>query len=139
MSTCNRLDLQKLGSQPVMPKNIPDHCSTLVTCHFILFGHFTKTCCAKVSTLHNEGLSKGCHVGRTDPYTRPVLDACTLASKEPVYALFCANSKVACHKIQGLQFPNKNVAGLRSWHSSKHFQNPTTPIITQCYSYLVRM
>ena len=24
MSTCNRLDLQALGSQPVMPKNLPD-------------------------------------------------------------------------------------------------------------------
>ena len=27
MSTCNRLDLQTLGSQPIMPKNLPDHCS----------------------------------------------------------------------------------------------------------------
>ena len=26
MSICNRLDLQTLGSQPVMPKNLPDHC-----------------------------------------------------------------------------------------------------------------
>ena len=26
MSTCNRLDLHTLGSQPVMPKNVPDHC-----------------------------------------------------------------------------------------------------------------
>ena len=26
MSTYNRLDLQTLGSQPVMPKNLPDHC-----------------------------------------------------------------------------------------------------------------
>ena len=25
MSTWNRLDLQTLGSQPVMPKNLPDH------------------------------------------------------------------------------------------------------------------
>ena len=25
MSTCNWLDLQILGSQPVMPKNLPDH------------------------------------------------------------------------------------------------------------------
>jgi hypothetical protein len=31
MSTCNRLDLQTLGSQPIMPKNIPDHCPTLPT------------------------------------------------------------------------------------------------------------
>ena len=28
MSTCNRLDLQTLGSQMVMPKNLPDHCFT---------------------------------------------------------------------------------------------------------------
>ena len=26
MSTCNRLDLQALGSQPIMPKNLPNHC-----------------------------------------------------------------------------------------------------------------
>ena len=25
MSTCNRVDLQTLGSLPVMPKNVPDH------------------------------------------------------------------------------------------------------------------
>ena len=25
MSTCNQLDLQTLGSQPIMPKNLPDH------------------------------------------------------------------------------------------------------------------
>ena len=37
MSTCNRLDLQKLGSQPMMPKNlVPDHClhvNTFKTVH----------------------------------------------------------------------------------------------------------
>ena len=26
MSTCNQLDLQTLGSQLIMPKNLPDHC-----------------------------------------------------------------------------------------------------------------
>ena len=29
MLTCKRLDLQALGSQLVMPKNLPDHCSLL--------------------------------------------------------------------------------------------------------------
>ena len=29
MSTCNRLDLQTLGSQPVMLKILPDHCLEL--------------------------------------------------------------------------------------------------------------
>jgi hypothetical protein len=29
MSTCNRLDLQALGSQPIMPKNLPEHCHLL--------------------------------------------------------------------------------------------------------------
>jgi hypothetical protein len=28
MSTCNWLDLQTLGSQPIIPKNLPDHCPT---------------------------------------------------------------------------------------------------------------
>ena len=27
MSACNRFDLQTLGSQSVMPKNLPDHCT----------------------------------------------------------------------------------------------------------------
>ena len=27
LSTCNRLDLQTLGFQSAMPKNLPDHCS----------------------------------------------------------------------------------------------------------------
>jgi hypothetical protein len=26
MSNCNRLHLQTLGSQPLMPKKLPDHC-----------------------------------------------------------------------------------------------------------------
>ena len=26
MSTCNRLELQTLGFQPIMPKNLHDHC-----------------------------------------------------------------------------------------------------------------
>jgi hypothetical protein len=30
MSTCNRLDLQTLGSKPIMLKNLPDHCSHLM-------------------------------------------------------------------------------------------------------------
>ena len=29
MSTCDRLDLQTLGSQPIVPKNLPDHRSPL--------------------------------------------------------------------------------------------------------------
>ena len=34
MSTCKRLDLQTLGSQPVMQKNCSDHCSTYHTTHW---------------------------------------------------------------------------------------------------------
>ena len=33
MSTCIQLDLQTLGSQPSMPKNLPDHWSPLVGHH----------------------------------------------------------------------------------------------------------
>ena len=33
MWTCNRLDLQTLGFQLVMPKNLPDHCFTINSKH----------------------------------------------------------------------------------------------------------
>jgi hypothetical protein len=36
MSTCNRLDLQTLGSQPIMPKNLPDHCSQFSSTFLLL-------------------------------------------------------------------------------------------------------
>ena len=39
MSTCNRLDLQTLGSQPVMPKNLPDHWSSVQEGRFL--GYFS--------------------------------------------------------------------------------------------------
>ena len=39
MSTCNRLDLQPLGSQWVMPKNLPDHCSHVVAGNYIVAIH----------------------------------------------------------------------------------------------------
>ena len=35
MSTCNRLDLQTLGSQPIMPKNLPDHCLRMPEGHHL--------------------------------------------------------------------------------------------------------
>jgi hypothetical protein len=46
MSTCNRLDLQTLGSQPIMPKILPDHWSSPsftdpVSMSLIAKGHFT--------------------------------------------------------------------------------------------------
>ena len=41
-----------------------------------------------------------------------------------------ASPKTACHKIQWLQFVNRNIARLQSWHSSRHFQNPITPTIS---------
>ena len=31
MPTCDRLDLQTLGSQPIMPKNLPDHWCAMST------------------------------------------------------------------------------------------------------------
>ena len=36
MSTCNRLDLESLGSQPIMPKNLPDHWMALL--HSLVHG-----------------------------------------------------------------------------------------------------
>ena len=39
MSTCNRFDLQTLGSQLVMPKNLPDHCLSLSINMFVGLQH----------------------------------------------------------------------------------------------------
>ena len=41
-----------------------------------------------------------------------------------------ASPKTACHKIQCLQFANKNITGLQSWHSNRHFQISITPAIS---------
>ena len=41
-----------------------------------------------------------------------------------------ASPKTACHKIQWLQFANRNIVGLQSWHSSRHFQIPITLAIS---------
>jgi hypothetical protein len=38
-----------------------------------------------------------------------------------------ASLESVCHKIKWLQFANKNIGGLQSWHSSRHFQIPITP------------
>ena len=40
-----------------------------------------------------------------------------------------ASLKTACHKIQWVQFVNRNTVGLQSWHSSRHFQILVTPTI----------
>ena len=37
MSTYNQLDLQTLGSQPVMPKNLPDHWSKSIVIGLFLY------------------------------------------------------------------------------------------------------
>ena len=40
MSACNRLDLQKLGSQLIMPKNLPDHWMvSSIALAWEVFGH----------------------------------------------------------------------------------------------------
>ena len=41
MSTCNRLDLQTLGSQPIMPKNLPDHRHTQCSPFILEFNLYT--------------------------------------------------------------------------------------------------
>ena len=38
--------------------------------------------------------------------------------------------KIACHKIQWLQFVKRIIVGLQSWHFSKHFQIPIIPAIS---------
>ena len=62
MSTCNRLDLQTLGSQPVMPKNLPDRLPSPP-----LFAHPLIRCC------EHSPIPKGCKM--------------TKATKVRIYAL----------------------------------------------------
>ena len=48
-----------------------------------------------------------------------------------VFTLHCEGlTKTARHKIQWLQFVNRNIVGLQSWHSSRHFQIPITLAIS---------
>ena len=58
MSTCNRLDLQTLGSQPVMPKNLPDHCPRRLFCDNLRFRPGPNH-----ATLHDCGAGGGGGVG----------------------------------------------------------------------------
>ena len=41
-----------------------------------------------------------------------------------------ASPQIVYHKIQWLHFANKNIVGLQSWHSSRHFQIPVTRAIS---------
>ena len=34
MSTCNELDLETLGSQPVLPKNLTKHCTNVIVIQY---------------------------------------------------------------------------------------------------------
>ena len=43
MSTCDQLDLQTLGFQLIMPKNLPDHCMQLnnvKSVHIYIYSRF---------------------------------------------------------------------------------------------------
>ena len=44
MSTCNRFDLQTLGSQLIMPKNLPDHWVGTYVCDILRLGLLMNEC-----------------------------------------------------------------------------------------------
>ena len=44
MSTCKWMDLQTLGSQPIMPKNLPNHCSIIDLQEVLLGGGGSNVC-----------------------------------------------------------------------------------------------
>ena len=46
-----------------------------------------------------------------------------------------ASAKLSCHKIQWLQFAKRNIVGLPSWHSSRHFQIPITLAFFWLYNF----
>ena len=51
MSTWNRLDLQTLGCQPVMPKILPEHCSSHSDCYIGFLSHPFRSRCLWVGHL----------------------------------------------------------------------------------------
>ena len=67
MATCNRLDLQTLGSQLVMPKNLPDHCTTLEgPMEYVIQLNFIKS----FLPLTNESSCSSCWDRRATSHTR---------------------------------------------------------------------
>ena len=78
MSTCNRLNLETVGSQPIMPSNLPRTCIPLLRTHCLCSKPLG--CSSRMLEKLNLTLKR---LGRADPYTRSWLDA----SKQPVYGL----------------------------------------------------
>ena len=64
MSICNRLDLQTLGSQPIMPKNLPGQCFSSLCfasldekiCYWVRIWHAHVTSCHVMEYLHAYGV-----------------------------------------------------------------------------------
>ena len=59
MSSCNRLDLQTLGSQPIMSKHLPDHCVSVYTTHCLPFLKYLSVARTRL-TIHRSVLDKFC-------------------------------------------------------------------------------
>jgi hypothetical protein len=102
MSTCNRLDLQTLGSQPIMPKNLPDHWPCLPIASDILYS-LVSTPTATRSSLHQLRRLSHSHPIANLSLTLSItllLYSIVLCSLTfwPLNAL--SDSLIACHSIQ---------------------------------------
>ena len=100
MSTCNRLDRESLGSWPTISKNLP------AMLNIEIFN-----ACRMPFWLSNFFLFFKGHFTKM------------CSAKFPPFTVK-ASPKIACHKI--LQLVDRNIVGLRSWHSSRYFQIPNT-------------
>ena len=76
-----------------------------------------------------------CHFGRQRSYLflGHFTNMC-YAKFSPV--IVKASPKTNCHKIQWLQFANRNIFGLLYWHSNSHFQIPIVPAISTMWLWL---
>ena len=70
-----------------------------------------------------------CHFGRQNLFGLILGHFTTMLCKLPPFTVK-ASLNIVCHKTQWLQFVNRNIVGLQSWHSGIHFQIPTTPAIS---------
>jgi hypothetical protein len=77
-----------------------------------------------------------CHVGRQKRFFGGGVGGHFTKLCSAKFSTFTVKAfpRLACHKIQWLQFANRNVIDFQSWHSSRHFQIPITlAISTQHY------
>ena len=81
------------------------------------------------TTILKSSMSIKCHFGRQKSFFLCLLWEHFTKMQPAKFPPFTvkASLETACDKIHWLKFVNRNMAGLQSWYSSRHFQIPITP------------